>query len=108
MSEDHIINCVNKWLENVCIVDNKLATGHIDGKQCFDEFMREYRAVTGVSFNVRSSRSNKLDINSSASEDEKNSRLYWCLNTKSHPIPFIGSPFMVRHSEIRHCIFGKD
>ena len=64
--------------------------------------MKEYRAVSGVSFAIRNSRTKTTD------NDTDSGRLYWSLNTKSHPIPFIGSPFIVRHTEIRHCIFGKD
>ena len=121
-----ILDCVNKWLTNVVLdQSNKYVSGYVEGSD-FEDFMNEYRAVSGISFATRYSRAKErtgqnvpTPTSSPKTNDGKNDesssssvgnsgRLFWSLNTKTHPVPFIGSPFLVRKTEIKHCIFGKD
>ena len=104
-------NCVQKWLKDVSSDgDDKYASGYVSSKEEVEEFLKEYRVASGVSFVMRDSGSigdKPVSEDTAVNNSEVEGKLYWSLNTKSHPIPFIGAPFMVRHFEIRHCVFGK-
>ena len=103
-----IQNCIQRCLKDVSFNDT-YASGYVNSKEELDQFLKEYRVVSGVSFSVRNSRNTgeKAVSVAEGKDSSQGRKLYWSLNTKSHPIPFIGTPFMVKHFQIRDCIFGK-
>jgi len=94
--------------------DGFYISGFIDDSEKLNEYLKNFRLVTGSSFSIRRS---KAKLNNDPEPEEKPMRKYkpgylgkgqikWQKNLGVPPIPFTGTPFTTEGSTTYQCIFG--
>ena len=88
-----IQSCITNWLDDISFdEEGYYCSGYLKTDQELEDFLSEYRVACGITFSVRTSKSN---------HNNEDGKLYWSLKAKAHPIPFIGYPFSVQRFETR-------
>ncbi|XP_076811359.1 uncharacterized protein LOC143457470 isoform X2 [Clavelina lepadiformis] len=87
--------------------------GYIDEKDKLEMFLKEYTISSQTKFIIRSSCKKAKDFSSNETGNATNctrygraDRIYWEFNNRNLVVPFTGTPFITKSSQIKHCEHG--